>query len=276
MKNNLCKTSCLLIVMLISFLSYSQTTIIASDDAYTWDSYPANNYGTKRLITSNDSDNSSTDHTREVYLKFSLSSIPTVVSAKLRLTIESTITTTRNYKAYLVPNTNSWTNSNITWNKATNFTGVSEIVSGNHLGNLIEFDITSAVSNAKANNETSISIKIVSTEEDISTFIYSTNTTTSNAEKPRLVINETTLSLDNELNSEITNVFVFPNPTSDKLYIKGIENIETTINIYSAMGQLLKQEKYNSSVDLSTFKTGLYYVKISNTQNQKTFSILKK
>lgn len=271
MRNSKRKKHVLFLTLFFSyFYIFSQTTIIASADAYTWNNYPEFNYNTVRLITSNDTDNST--HIREVFLKFNLSSLPIVTSAKLRLSLESDDLEARSYSAYL---TNSWADNTITWNNSPTVIGAS-IAAGTSVGNLIEFDITSTIASAVSNNESSILIKIISNEEDVISLIYSTDTAPSNAYKPRIAINEPTLSLNSELNSDIETLVLYPNPTAANLHIKGIENEATTVFVYNTLGQLLMDEKYKSGIDLSHLKSGLYYVKVINTLGLKTFSVIKK
>ncbi|MDO6598096.1 DNRLRE domain-containing protein [Oceanihabitans sp. 2_MG-2023] len=265
------KSFLFLLFILQSVLSFSQTTIIASADSYTWNTNPGVNYGTKRLIISADTDN--TSHVRHSYLKFNIASLPSVTSAKLRLTLESSPAVTRNYTAFLV--NDSWSNGGIKWNNAPAVVGAS-LTTTNNVGNVIEFDLTTVVSDHITNGDTVISIKLVSNQEDLASFIYSTDTAASNADKPRLVINDPTLSLENEIESDVNNIAVYPNPTTNTIFLKGLSTEGTTVYIYNTLGQLLKQEIYNENVDLSAFEAGVYYVKVLNGMQQKTFSMLKK
>ncbi|WP_430408931.1 DUF7594 domain-containing protein [Kordia sp.] len=257
--------------VLCSCFAFSQTTIITNADSYTWDTNPTLNYGDKRLITSSDTDN--TTHNREVYLKFNLSSVSTVFSAKVVLTLESSIPTTRSYTAYLV--NDSWTENTIRWNNAPAVIGTS-IASGNHVGNIIEFDISTEVVSHVSNGDDTISIKIISTQEDLPSFIFSRDTAPSDSVKPKLIIDEATLSLSDEASKNNDKVSVYPNPTTNAIYIKGVANTDTTISVYNTIGQLLKHEQFNTTLDLSTFKAGIYYVKVLSALEQKTFRVIKK
>jgi hypothetical protein len=60
-------------------------------------------------------------------------------------------------------------------------------------------------------------------------------------------------------------------PTKDKLYIKVPFSEETDVNFYSQLGQLLFKKTFekvedsnNLELDLSSFRTGIYYVNIKN------------
>ncbi|MFK7776089.1 MAG: alpha/beta hydrolase-fold protein [Saprospiraceae bacterium] len=69
------------------------------------------------------------------------------------------------------------------------------------------------------------------------------------------------------INNTFTNsIQVFPNPTSDYLFIRGIENFENhSIEIYHSSGQLVSRAKLqNDQIDLQNLPKGFYYIKISN------------
>lgn len=273
MKKITFKSFLLSVCVLHSFITFSQTTIVANNDSYIWNSQSNINYGSSKLIISNDTDNSS--HIREVYLKFPIASLNNVNLAIVKLTLESTIATTRSYEAYLVDNENTWSNNFIKWNNAPSATGAA-IASGVHVGNTVEFDITDKLKTYVENSEVLISIKIVSTEEDVASHFYSTDTATLESQKPSLIVSETTLSIGDNADSGIDKAFVYYNPTTTSVYIGGLMNKQTMISVYNALGKLMKHEEYNAKIDMTTLNTGLYYIKVTNDLEQKTFRIIKK
>ena len=70
------------------------------------------------------------------------------------------------------------------------------------------------------------------------------------------------------------NVNIYPNPTRNTIYIETDEiNIET-ISIYDTNGRLItKRFVNNNQVDLTNLQTGIYIIKINNTNT--TFKIVK-
>ncbi len=54
-------------------------------------------------------------------------------------------------------------------------------------------------------------------------------------------------------------IIVYPNPVSDKLYVKGLSN-QADIRIYNSLGQLVISRKYNSYVDVAGLQSGIYHV----------------
>ena len=71
-------------------------------------------------------------------------------------------------------------------------------------------------------------------------------------------------------------LLLFPNPTSDKLTISGIENAEL-IQIYGMNGQLVQQLRNNalSSIDVSALHSGFYVIKVYSQQNVYTGKFMK-
>lgn len=85
---------------------------------------------------------------------------------------------------------------------------------------------------------------------------------------------DSTLSIDKNDTSFIN---VYPNPVSDKLFISNSKNLK--FEIYNNLGQLKlkKQLKSNQETfDMSTFSTGIYFIKIFNVKGVEVRKIMKK
>ncbi|MGJ8743555.1 CBM96 family carbohydrate-binding protein [Polaribacter sp.] len=245
----------------------TDVTIYLTEDAYTWDRFATKNYGGVKLIVRDDP----ADLNRHSYVKFDLSMLSDVETAKFRLTLDEATEDTRSFEAFLVDD--SWTENTITWNNApTN--GVSLGVVSNS-GQLIEWDVTSTVLSQMQENEW-LSIKVISKDMEITNGIYSKEVAVTDIDKPRIVITSTgeTLSINDAINT--SNLSVYPNPTTGKVNIQGLKNEDTTIYIYNNLGQLLQHEKYNSNINMSSFKAGIYFMKILSAHEQKTIRIIKK
>ena len=65
-------------------------------------------------------------------------------------------------------------------------------------------------------------------------------------------------------------IFVYPNPTSDKLFFSCKDHHEVTVSVYSMNGQLLQSEQMNTSesLNVSSLAKGMYIIRINN-QNYK-------
>ncbi|MCF6350616.1 MAG: immune inhibitor A [Flavobacteriaceae bacterium] len=93
--------------------------------------------------------------------------------------------------------------------------------------------------------------------------------------KIRTISNNVASIEDNELLS----IAIYPNPPNDVLTIE-IPNLveKTTISAYSINGQLLKQIttiNQNSTLDLSNFSNGIYFINIQTSKSTKSFKIIK-
>ncbi len=72
------------------------------------------------------------------------------------------------------------------------------------------------------------------------------------------------------------NVAVYPNPTSDFIMVTSQSSI-AQIEVYSHIGKLVKKNKNQNRIDISSLKTGLYFIKIKDINgNFATEKVLKK
>jgi hypothetical protein len=74
---------------------------------------------------------------------------------------------------------------------------------------------------------------------------------------------------------ENSNITIFPNPSDNKLYFKGITT-NTEISVSDLLGKTLKikQLQLNETLDISGFESGTYILKFIDTN--KTFKFIKK
>lgn len=69
-------------------------------------------------------------------------------------------------------------------------------------------------------------------------------------------------TLGNEEIRPIDKISIFPNPATDKIFIKNIQDI-TSVKIYNSEGRLVKNLKTNSNtIDVSNLKSGTYYLEV--------------
>lgn len=82
--------------------------------------------------------------------------------------------------------------------------------------------------------------------------------------------------LNSNLNEQLqeTKLTLYPNPVTNKLYVKNILN-GTEINFYNSQGRLIKTIKYVDYLDVSRFPSGLYFLTV-NTKNIKQSKIFIK
>ncbi len=86
--------------------------------------------------------------------------------------------------------------------------------------------------------------------------------------------------IDNINNFDNNKITVYPNPVNNKLVINNSLNTNTehSIELYDICGSLIKQQTYknNSTIDMSIYEKGIYYVKIiSNNKTIYTNKLIK-
>jgi len=75
------------------------------------------------------------------------------------------------------------------------------------------------------------------------------------------------------LESEKSNLEIYPNPTSDFIYIKNIE--KKNIKIYDISGRILDEIFVeNQKIDFSNFKAGIYFISVETENGIKTQKII--
>ena len=80
-------------------------------------------------------------------------------------------------------------------------------------------------------------------------------------------------------NSTLNELIIYPNPTKDKLILKTPSHlIGSNVNMYSTLGQSLSNftlDKVNTSIDLSSFKKGIYLLKFQTNNGSFVKEIIK-
>ena len=82
----------------------------------------------------------------------------------------------------------------------------------------------------------------------------------------------------NLTNVELDKIKIYPNPTTDRLFINTNLN-DYKINIYNTLGEKIYQSinhSENSSLDLSSFPLGFYIIELNSSNKTTTFKLIKK
>lgn len=79
-----------------------------------------------------------------------------------------------------------------------------------------------------------------------------------------------TLSVDN---FELNNLSLYPNPTSNEVNLKWNSNEDVSVRIYNTLGKLMYYNKNVNltnelKIDVSTFDTGVYFVKLNSSKGE--------
>ena len=75
------------------------------------------------------------------------------------------------------------------------------------------------------------------------------------------------------INTAGTNYLIYPNPTTDYVYLSGI-NGDSKATVYDITGKLLLSTS-KKKIDLSSYQNGLYIVNISSNNKSITQRIIK-
>ena len=65
---------------------------------------------------------------------------------------------------------------------------------------------------------------------------------------------------------EADRVEVYPNPATETMRIEGLEAVE--IQVYNALGQLVKSIQNTNEIDVSGLPEGLYLLRIADTEGK--------
>jgi len=88
------------------------------------------------------------------------------------------------------------------------------------------------------------------------------------------VIEFSALSVDNV--TPIGEITLYPNPSSDRVFIKNNNQLINEVWIYDVTGRLISSQSVsNQAIDLTNLKAGIYFIKPNNL-NTKSFQIIKK
>lgn len=77
--------------------------------------------------------------------------------------------------------------------------------------------------------------------------------------------------------AELVGVSLFPNPATDVVKIKGLENSLKSIEVFNIAGQKVLTAVNNlETINVSEFEAGVYFVKLYTEKAHKTIKLLKK
>ncbi|OAB77957.1 T9SS type A sorting domain-containing protein [Cochleicola gelatinilyticus] len=75
--------------------------------------------------------------------------------------------------------------------------------------------------------------------------------------------------------SQLTNVVIYPNPTTGIIYIIDKNNIADSYEIYNVLGTKIATGTIQSQIDMSAFATGIYVLKVNSNTSSITRKIIK-
>jgi len=72
----------------------------------------------------------------------------------------------------------------------------------------------------------------------------------------------------------LANIYLYPNPTSDLVFIGGV-NSELNAVVYDLLGKQVMRKYITKKIDISILEKGVYFVKLSNGINNSVHKIIK-
>ncbi|WP_181248524.1 T9SS type A sorting domain-containing protein [Flavobacterium magnum] len=136
--------------------------------------------------------------------------------------------------------------------------------------------ISKSVINSFGGTQSSSSVKLTSNVGEIITGLTGSEASGQLSSGFLPALDMSALSIEDQ---SVTAVLVYPNPTTDKLFIANKNALELSVTIYSETGQLLRSAKTNetqSGVDVSDFSKGIYIVNIALPGNKNNaYKIIK-
>ena len=280
------------ITVTVNNTTNSSLTLAPVADAFVRNgSYADVNYGKDPTLIVKSTSSSSLS--RLTYLKFSLSSVSTVGSAKLRIYGNNTENTTSiNTAAYGV-NTDSWTETGITWNNApASLSAILSSVGVSNQATYYELDVTSFVKSQLAGDKTaSFLIKDPSNQSRNLSFHSRENSSS----KPQLIITATSTITSNAVMQReesfsgsvaaFSETKIYPNPAQKKLNIELSRAYKGKVNLqiadesgrtYQISKARLEKGGFRMEADISnlSLKSGIYFLKIYSATKSEVIKFI--
>ena len=162
---------------------------------------------------------------------------------------------------------------------ASNITNNSADISWTQQGDVTSWDVNYRVAGADAWNSATTTTNPYtltglseSTTYEVQVIAYCTNGVTSD---PSATITLTTVGINDY---ELNNVVVYPNPTTGMIQIQNPESRIQDVEVYDAYGKMLNAVTVNdhaTSLDLSGYASGTYFVKIVTENGVVTKRVVK-
>ncbi|MEJ7677611.1 MAG: DNRLRE domain-containing protein [Segetibacter sp.] len=245
-----------------------------------------NNYGSSSILNSKKA--SLPDFTREVFIRFDISSFTAgVSSARLRLygSLNSTENASVPVAIYDVTNI-SWLESSITWNNkpAAQTTVLATNTITGTAKQYYEWDLTQHINSLKTAGINFVTLKLLNTNITSSGVEFNSKEATVN--KPQLVVMQSSarfaennkISRPDKLSKEI-NFSVYPNPAQgnfnvviDKYTGAGV------VRLHDLNGRLVREYfitgNNTQQVHINNLKSGVYMVSVENGKSIKSKKII--
>ncbi|MFA4853644.1 MAG: DNRLRE domain-containing protein [Bacteroidales bacterium] len=246
-------------------------------DASIWDYAPTTNYGTHPDFAASAWTWSGTPTIGRSLIDFDLSAIPsnaTIISATLSLYYHYSTNTTGHSTlsgsnaCWLKRITSSWDEMTVTWNNQPSTTTQNEVVLPASINDTMDYpniDVTNLISDIYNNPSTGYGMMLMlQTEQYYRSLLFASSDAPEINKKPKLEICYHFNASVPEIKILNTNsLSVYPNPATNNLIIEAPQ--KASIEILNLQGQLIKTLAASSnktSVDVSAFPSGVYFIRV--------------
>lgn len=260
---------------------YATTVTTTIADAYVRGgaTYGNVNYGGESLVLKQDA---SISYTREIFLKFNVSTLPANISqVKLRMYVSyaNTTVTAVPWITQYVSN-NSWTESGITYNNMPAVTSNIDTIIGRAAGNFAEWDVTN-IALARQSADGILTLKLVSGMAGATTdAIFTSRENSDSSRRPMLICSTGSTFRKMIANDEkkTMDVRIYPNPAGAVVYISTAYHWEKA-ELHDASGKVVKAQKINGrqqfELQLNDIQPGLYLLVLSKAGKQLVKKVVK-
>lgn len=92
-----------------------------------------------------------------------------------------------------------------------------------------------------------------------------------NAEQIEYLYNESsaTLSNDDTYDYNLSELYLYPNPTNSDLFINNPKRLNLSFKLYDTFGRIIKQGKNESIIETSNLSPGMYIISLKDNSNNK-------
>ncbi|MBC9931811.1 polysaccharide lyase family 8 super-sandwich domain-containing protein [Chitinophaga qingshengii] len=261
---------------------YTVSAVTAIADAYVrGGTYNTTNYGTGTLVLKQDA---SVSYTREIFLKFNVSTLPAgtnQVNLRMYVNYANTGIATVPWIARFVSN-DSWTESGITDSNKPAVTKSVDTIMGRAAGNFAEWDVTDVALTEKSGDGI-LTLKLESGLAGATTdAIFISREGSDSTQRPMLVCSSNnTSSLAMMAVADKSNgagITLSPNPARDFIRIQTNTPWQQA-ELRDAAGKVIKTEKLNGrqqfELPLTNVQPGLYWLVFSGQGKQVVKKIVK-
>jgi hypothetical protein len=229
--------------------------------------------------------NSGSENICRTFMQFNMSSVPsnTVISKALLYLYHTPIIDHQgDNQSYVRRIIQSWNSTTLTHNLQPGTTTANQVLIPSTTSSTqdIVVDVTAITQYLISHPNENFGYRIaLVTEATYRRLCFGASEATNSTIRPKLEIYKVPSGIvENQGNSQSELINIYPNPAKDIIYIKTENyNYPTKIELFSIEGCLIyssETTKANSSINLSNFGNGVYFVRVSDKEKQITKKVI--